>query len=527
MRRGIAILALLLAFASPASALDWLEVRGRLVVRRDSGEAVRLRGVCLDRFYFSYEEDPGVVATYCRREDVSQLAAEGVTLVRLGFHWREVLGPESARDLKRLDEIVSWCRENGIYVVLDLRLPPGNREIDPIDGAFWEKEENATDLLRLWKVLAGRYAAEPAVLGYDVFNEPVPPDPERWWSLAERLIEAIRSVDPRHIVVIEPPLVDDQALRKLPDPQVLYSVHFYEPMMLSHQGAWWLGDVPLPMDLEYPGVVPTVEELGYGDGASLEAEDAAKWRRLGSAEEEAPAGACWLALTLYAEGEVEGAWFDDLEVTCDGQPVAVPNPGFEERSEQAEDLPRIWRPGGEGDGEGTWSGEAHSGTHCVKLEKVASRRSWTNWNDAIAGYYVAVSGGKKYRASAWVRTLRNRGSVGIGLAWLGRGEERWDRARVELAMKPVLEWGERNEAPLYFGEIGATRGNRKAGAAYVADVIAVLNAAQAPWTLWCFRDPSEEAKAGAFGLWYGKDRGGTSGCTQNRELWEVVRAGLK
>ncbi len=524
----VAACTLVRAQPAPEETLPWLKIADARVVRADTGEPVRLRGVNLDRFYFSWEEDPAVVATYCGAADLARLARAGVTLVRLGFHWREVLGPEPevAQSLARLDETIAACAANRIHVVLDLRLPPGNREINPLDFTFWDDPRHAEHLVRLWRTLARRYAAEPAILGYDLFNEPVPPDPDEWWRLANRLIAAVRSEDTRHILVVQPPLLEGEGFRKVADPQVLYSFHFYEPMLLTHQGAWWVGDVPPPMGVAYPGTIPEEEEVGNDDGPSLQG-DAAEWKKIESEERTAPEEAAWLALVIFAEGAVEEVRFDDLEVDEDGVPVPVPNAGFEDESEVTPGAPFLWRPAQEIDGEPDWLEEGRGGTRCLALLGVESKASWTNWGDPIPEAYVAVTPGRRYRVRAWVRAQGNRGAVGVSLSWLKRKEVPWDRERLAGELRKALTWGRENRVAMYCGEFGCTRGHRGAQAAYVADLASLLNEAGVPWTLWTFRDPNPEEQTGAFGLYFGPAEGGTAKCMRNEELWDAFRKALK
>lgn len=517
-----------IAGAEDPPAMPWLKVSGTRVVEADTDKPVRLRGVCFDRFYFSYREDPQAVADYADTEDVARLAADGVTLIRLGFHPDEVLGDPATvkRDLQRIDRLIQVCARNRVYVILDLRLPPGNEDIDPIDGAFWDDPTQEPRLRLLWTTLAERYKDEPAVLGYDLFNEPTPPDPERWWTLCAALVATVRAVDPRHVLVIEPPLLEGAELRTLADPQVLYSVHFYEPLLFTHQGADWIGDVPFPMDVNYPGEIPSIVELESSDGPGLEG-DSETWVKLESEEVTAPKGATWLAIGLWAGGEVGQVWFDDVELTADDKAVAVPNGGFEEASIHDDARPRLWQADENEDGDIEWSTDAHSGKRSVSLRNVDEERTWTNWNDPIPEYYVPVHAGGRYRMSLWVKAKENRGAVGAVFHWLERRGEAWNRARLAQDLAPILAWGREHGVPLYIGEIGATRANPAAAAAYLLDVAGILNEADVPWTLWTYRDPRPEPKAGGFGLLYGPEDGPSSECRRNEDLWTAFRKALR
>ena len=53
-------------------------------------------------------------------------------------------------------------------------------------------------------MVAIRYAQEPTVLAYDLFNVPVTDDQsgEAYFELLEKTIQCIRSVDSEHLIVI-------------------------------------------------------------------------------------------------------------------------------------------------------------------------------------------------------------------------------------------------------------------------------------------------------------------------------------
>ncbi len=84
-------------------------------------------------------------------------------------------------------------------------------------------------LIGVWIHVAERYANESSVCGYDLFNEPgmhwKVPD-HILYDFYNRTIKAIRSVDPRHIVFIEPPYYFGSP-QKMNQPNTVLSTHLY------------------------------------------------------------------------------------------------------------------------------------------------------------------------------------------------------------------------------------------------------------------------------------------------------------
>src|SRR5450759_1742683 len=68
---------------------------------------------------------------------------------------------------------------------------------------YWEHKDFQDRALPLWEVIAERYKNQPWVAGYDLINEPADPTGEKLFPYYRRLYDAIRKVDPNHIMFLE------------------------------------------------------------------------------------------------------------------------------------------------------------------------------------------------------------------------------------------------------------------------------------------------------------------------------------
>ncbi len=156
--------------------------------------------------------------TYVTRDDIQYLKRIGLNSVRVPFHYRvlasdgePVVWHEDGFAL--LDRVIAWSREAGLYVILDMHCAPGGQtgaNIDDSHGYPWLFEDAAAQArtIEVWKKLAERYRNEPAVLGYDLLNEPIP----HWEGLDrynpsleplyKRIVAAVRAVDPNHVIFL-------------------------------------------------------------------------------------------------------------------------------------------------------------------------------------------------------------------------------------------------------------------------------------------------------------------------------------
>jgi hypothetical protein len=156
---------------------------------------------------------------YITHEDIKFIKSTGLNHVRVPFNFKLFLiedHPEIyiEEGFNRLDDVIKWCREESLYVVLDLHAAPGGQTGDNIDDSwsypflFEDKQAQQTTIL-LWKKIADRYQNEKIIVGYDLLNEPIPhfyENKEELNQLLEPLYKditrAIREVDSKHIIFI-------------------------------------------------------------------------------------------------------------------------------------------------------------------------------------------------------------------------------------------------------------------------------------------------------------------------------------
>jgi len=167
------------------------------------------------------------------KQDIDLLAQSGFNSIRLPMHYNlytlpiekePVKGKDTwlEEGFKMTDELLKWCADNKIYLILDLHAAPGGQgndvnisDNDKSKPSLWESEENQRKTIALWKKLAERYKDHPWIGGYDLINEPNinftgknPNGTDEMsnaplWKLQKDITAAIRAVDKKHIIFIE------------------------------------------------------------------------------------------------------------------------------------------------------------------------------------------------------------------------------------------------------------------------------------------------------------------------------------
>ena len=156
---------------------------------------------------------------YITEKDIKRIRREGFNSVRLPLNARHLFWERDGETglnekiLERIDRLIGWCRQEEIYVILDLHGAPGGQTGTNIDDSkndrpeLFENTEYERQLVWLWESLAHRYAGEETVAGYDLLNEPVVNwfrrYNERVLPLYRRLIQAVRRQDAKHLIILE------------------------------------------------------------------------------------------------------------------------------------------------------------------------------------------------------------------------------------------------------------------------------------------------------------------------------------
>lgn len=156
---------------------------------------------------------------YIQAADIQYLHRIGMNSIRIPFNYRlftdeDYLGDRGEkRGFALLDKVISWCKHENIYVLLDMHCAPGGQTGDNIDDGWgqpflFDNEDSKQFTASVWKKIAAHYANEKIILGYDLLNEPIAHyfDKAHFNPLLEPLYKqvtaAIRTVDKNHLLFL-------------------------------------------------------------------------------------------------------------------------------------------------------------------------------------------------------------------------------------------------------------------------------------------------------------------------------------
>ncbi len=158
---------------------------------------------------------------YITKDDIAYIKKTGMNSIRIPFHYKlftneDYMGAnDSSEGFRILDELLEWCRDENLYVILDMHDAPGGQTGDNIDDSYgypWlmTSEKSQEKFCNIWKEIAQHYANDTLIVGYDLLNEPISNNfiadndslNSRLEPLYKRCIDSIRTVDNNHIILL-------------------------------------------------------------------------------------------------------------------------------------------------------------------------------------------------------------------------------------------------------------------------------------------------------------------------------------
>jgi len=185
-----------------------------------------------------------------KKADFMLLKQLGFKSIRLpvAFEYFEAEHTPIEQIFTHIDNIVKKCNLYGFKLIIDYH--NGN-----FNDANYLTE--TSKIINLWLKITKRYQhVSHDNLFFELYNEPPHMNPQIWKDAAYNIVTAIRKIDKERTLIIGATnynsIYELSRFVRLADENVIYTFHFYEPFLFTHQGAEWAGDQEATVGVPFP-----------------------------------------------------------------------------------------------------------------------------------------------------------------------------------------------------------------------------------------------------------------------------------
>ena len=233
------------------------------------------RGTNVSHWLSQSEQRGEARRLHIQEDDFARLEEIGFDFVRLPIDevqfWDEQ-GNKLPEAWDLLNNALDWARKYNLRAIVDLHIIRSHyfnavNEGDKAANTLFTSEESQEGLINLWRQLS-EFLKDRSCdwVAYEFMNEPVAPEHEQWNQLIAKVHKALRELEPQRTLIIGSNMWQGhQTIKYLKVPEgdknIILSFHYYNPMLLTHYGAWWS---PLCAaykgKVNYPGVLVSKED---------------------------------------------------------------------------------------------------------------------------------------------------------------------------------------------------------------------------------------------------------------------------
>lgn len=232
-----------------------------------------LKGVNLGGWISQFDKyDTAHFESFITKADIKEISELGFDHVRVPVDYN-VLEDEKGNVLESgfsyLENCRKWCEEYGLNMLIDLHecygysFDPLKKDIDK--KKFFYDEDLQARFMKLWERIAVKFKDHTDMVAFEPLNEVVLSEvKDAWNEILAKYIKLIRSVAPDMYIIVGGVCYNNVMsvpLLNVPiDEKIVYNFHCYEPMIFTHQGAYWVENMPSDFRIGYPKTLKEYRE---------------------------------------------------------------------------------------------------------------------------------------------------------------------------------------------------------------------------------------------------------------------------
>lgn len=216
---------------------------------------------------------------FIKEEDIKTIKSWGLDHVRVPVDYNIFQNEDGSliqTGFECVQRCIDWCGKYGLNMILDLHKTRGF-SFDKYHGEknFFNDENLQQLFYDLWEEFAKRYVKYQDRVAFELLNEVTEPAYiDAWNRISGEVISIIRKYS-KDIKIIVGSYWNNSldAMKDLAAPadeNIVYTFHFYDPLIFTHQGAYWVDEMPRDLKLAYPEKLSVYKEKTNEIGLNLQ-----------------------------------------------------------------------------------------------------------------------------------------------------------------------------------------------------------------------------------------------------------------
>ena len=227
--------------------------------------------------------------TFIVEADVEKIKGWGLDHIRVPVDYNlfeDEAGNYIESGFEYIQKAIDWAGKNGLNMVLDIHKTYGFSFDDgENEEGFFENESYQERFYKMWEELSRRYGKYSDRLAFELLNEVTKKEYcDKWNEISTECIKRIRAIAPDIKILLGGYYNNSiEALKDLAmpyDANVIYNFHCYEPLIFTHQGAYWVKGMDtsfrMPFESTYAEYIKNVDEYLDHFAEKIESDDESK-----------------------------------------------------------------------------------------------------------------------------------------------------------------------------------------------------------------------------------------------------------
>lgn len=220
-----------------------------------------MKGVNFGGWLSQRSYDKEYLDSFITEADFENASKWGIDHIRLPIDYNVVEteeGEYKEDGFVYVENAVKWCRKYGLNLVLDLHKTAGFVFDNPDYVGFFEDEALQERFYKLWEQFAQRFGKNSDMMAFELLNEVTDPKfSDTWNKVIGIAVKRIRAYAPDVKILLggywncSVDAIYDLAIPD--DKNVVINFHCYDPILFTHQGAYWVKEMYPEFRMDYPG----------------------------------------------------------------------------------------------------------------------------------------------------------------------------------------------------------------------------------------------------------------------------------